>query len=227
MRARFLSFGGIGAVMLTSDEKRAAVRRIMKERGLTQAGWAQAAGMRESTLRAFVKGSTRNLRSDTEQKLAEAAGFHSADQMYGLDYGPPPARFRVWVKGYLGAGNAIQLFEAMGENEGFYEVSRPLGVSPDVELFAMEIRGGSMPPFRDGDVIYCEKRDHVDLGAVLGEPCAVETMQGEMLFKEVRRGYEPDTYNLLSWDGSPPRENVRIRRAMPFVSVVRKGRSGL
>lgn len=212
--------------MLDSDQKREAVRRFMDTRGLSVSGWAKAADIPESTLRMYLKGVSRNMRSDTERKLASAAGV-TVDALYGLDYGAPLARHQVWVKGYLGAGNAIQLFEAMGENEGFYEVSRPPGVHGDVKLIAMEIRGGSMPPWRDGDVVYCQQRDHVDVQAILGEACMVELADGGMLFKEVQQGYEPGTFNLLSWDGSPMRMNMKIRRAMPMVAVVRKAQARL
>ena len=212
--------------MLDADEKRDALKRFMTGRGLTVSGWANAAGIPESTLRMYLKGASRNMRSDTERKLAHAAGC-TVDALYGLDYGAPHARHQVWVKGYLGAGNAIQLFEAMGENEGFYEVARPPGVHGDVKLVAMEIRGGSMPPWRDGDVVYCEQRDHVDVQAILGEACMVELEDGGMLFKEVQQGYEPATFNLLSWDGSPMRMNMKIRRAMPMIWAARKAQARL
>lgn len=205
--------------MLSSDEKRAAFQRIMDRKGLTQTGWARAAALPESTLRMFLSGATRNLRSDTENRLAQAAGFHSADHMYGLDYGPPPKPMQVWVKGYIGAGNEVRLFEAMGENEGFYLVDRPPGSRSDRKLFAMEVRGASMPPFRDGDVLYIEERDLYEADQLIGLRCMVETADNGIMFKELRRGYEPGTFNLISWDGSPPKENVRLARAMPIVSV--------
>lgn len=205
--------------MLTPDEKRAALQRIMASKALTQTGWARAAELPESTLRMFLSGATRNLRSDTETRLARAAGFHSADHMYGIDYGPPPKPMQVWVKGYIGAGNEVRLFEAMGENEGFYQVDRPPGVKNGRKLFAMEIRGASMPPFRDGDVLYIEERDLYEADQLIGLRCMIETADGVILFKELRRGYEAGTYNLISWDGSAPRENVTLKRAMPIVNV--------
>lgn len=208
------------------EEQREALKRFMDARGLNPHAWAKAAKVPDSTLRSYLRGQTNSLKSHVERKLADAAGV-SVDAMYGRDYGAPLARHQVWVKGYLGAGNAIQLFEAMGENEGFYEVSRPPGVHGDVRLIAMEIRGGSMPPWRDGDVVYCEQRDHVDVQAILGEACMVELADGGMLFKEVQQGYEPGTFNLLSWDGSPMRQNMKIRRAMPMVAVVRKAQARL
>ncbi|WP_375549472.1 helix-turn-helix transcriptional regulator [Oceanicaulis alexandrii] len=212
--------------MMNADEKRDALKRFMTGRGLTVSGWAKSAGIPESTLRMYLKGASRNMRSDTERKLADAAGC-SVDALYGLDYGAPLARHQVWVKGYLGAGNVIQLFEAMGESEGFYEVSRPPGVYGDDKLVAIEIRGGSMPYWRDGDVVYCQQLNHLDAQAILGEACMVELEDGGMLFKEVQQGYEPGTFNLLSWDGSPMRMNNRIRRAMPMVAVVRKAQARL
>ncbi|HBU63746.1 MAG TPA: hypothetical protein DEB67_15020 [Oceanicaulis sp.] len=209
--------------MLDSDEKREAVRRFMDTRGLSVSGWAKAADIPESTLRMYLKGVSRNMRSDTERKLAAAVGV-TVDALYGLDYGAPLARRLVWVKGYLGAGNAVQLFEAMGENEGFYQVQHPSVVTDDVELFAMEIRGGSMYPWKNGDVVFCEKRDHIDLQAIIGETCMVELEDGGMLLKDVEHGYEPGTFNLISWDGSPMMQNMRIRHAMPVIATVKKNK---
>lgn len=210
------------------DQRCAAFRRIMKARfGLKgAAAIARATGVRPTTLRSYFDRKTDALSARTEHTIARALGV-SVDALYGEDYGPVKPARRVWVKGYVGAGNAVELFEAMGEREGFYEVARPFGADPDLELFAMEIRGGSMPPFRDGDVIYCEQHETLDAARILGEPCVVETIDGRILFKDVRRGYEPGTFNLLSWDGGPPLENERLKRAMPFVSVVRKGRVNL
>lgn len=203
------------------EEQRQALKRFMDARGLNPHAWAKAAGVPDSTLRSYLRGQTNSLKSHVERKLANAAGV-SVDAMYGRDYGAPLARRSIWVKGYLGAGNAVQLFEAMGENEGFYQVQHPSVVKDDVELFAMEIRGGSMYPWKDGDVVFCEKRDHIDLSAIIGETCMVELEDGGMLLKDVQHGYEPGTFNLISWDGSPMMQNVRIRRAMPVVANVKK-----
>jgi hypothetical protein len=209
-----------------SDEQRAALKRFMAARGLNTHAWAKSAGVPDSTLRSYLRGQTNSLKSHIERKLAGAVGV-TVDALYGRDYGPPLPGARVWVKGYLGAGNAIRLFDAMGENEGFYEVTRPPGINAEVRLIAMEIRGGSMPPWRDGDVVYCQDRDYVDTDLILGEACLVELEDGGMLFKEVRQGYKPGTFNLLSWDGSAPQENVRIRRAMPMIAAVRGAQARL
>lgn len=209
------------SVMSEIDDQRAALKRFMMANGLNTHAWAKAAGVPDSTLRTYLEGRTQSLKSHVEVKLARAAGV-SVDALYGRDYALPREMRTVWVKGFLGAGNAVVHFEVMGEREGYYEVNRPFGVDPLLEIDAMEVRGGSMPPYRDGDVIYYERRDGADLDAIIGEPCVVELAEGGMVFKEVRRGYEAGTVNLHSWDGSPPKENVRIRRAMPFVAGVRK-----
>jgi transcriptional regulator with XRE-family HTH domain len=217
-----------------ADERRAAFIRLMRERhGIeTPTELARLAGVAPTTIRSYWPGrgeaepQSGSLSSRTEAKIARALGV-TVDSLYDEDYGPPPEAARVWVKGYIGAGNTVLNFEAMGENEGFYEVARPPGVAGGVNLVAAEIRGGSMPPWRDGDVVYCEARDHVDIDSVLGEACLVELADGGTVFKDVRRGYEPGTFNLHSWDGRPPMENQRIVRAMPMVSVVRKRQAAL
>ena len=198
----------------------------MSQLGLSISSWAQRADLPESTLRTFLNSVTRNMRSDTEARLARAAGFRSADHMYGIDYGPALAHQRVWVKGYAESGNSVSLFEALGEREGYYEVARPPSTDPDLPLVAVELRGGALAPFRDGDVIYCEQRRGVD-DDVIGQPCLVVTASDEPLLREVRRGYELGRYNLIGWHGEPLRENVELARAMPIISVVRKDRASL
>lgn len=205
-----------------SDERFDAFKRVMARHGLTTAAAiSRASGVSETTLRAYFQRRTKSLSSRNEAKIAKALGL-TTDALYDEDYQPVSSPGgRVWVKGYVGAGNGVMLFEAMGEGEGFYEVSRPTVVKPGLKLGALEIRGGSMPPARDGDIIYYEEIDGIEPELILGEDCIVETEDGELLFKEVRRGYELGTFNLISKDGSPIRENVRLKRALPYVCTVR------
>lgn len=199
------------------DSRRAAFIATMQRLGLTAFQWAQRAGVPPNTLYSFINGQTASLRGVTEKKLAMAAGI-SVDALYGEDHGAPDKP--VWVIGYAGAGGAIELQTVFGRHEGIYEAARPPGLGPDEDLAAFEIRGLSMPPAGDRWVIYVRRRERADLDEVNGRACVVETADGELLFKTVRRGYEPGTFNLESWNGAAPIENVRLRRAQPVVAIV-------
>ncbi|MGP1276026.1 MAG: hypothetical protein ACQRW7_11465 [Caulobacterales bacterium] len=179
---------------------------------------ARASGVPATTLRSYFSGKADTLNSRNEMKIARALGL-SVDALYGEDYSSQ-GQNRVWVKGYLGAGGGITPFEGLAQGQGFYDVAYPTGAAPGMKLAAMEIRGFSMPPAQDGWLVYYEERGHVDLDAILNRPCVVELKTGDLVFKTVRRGFQPGRFSLHSWDGREPMDDVEIRRAMPIVALV-------
>lgn len=208
----------VATVNELDDIRRKALQRTMERAGLTIAAWSRMAQIPDSTLRSYLAGTTRSLRTDTARKLARAIGL-SVDALYGEDYSSH-GQNRVWVKGFLGAGGGITPFEGLAQGQGFYDVAYPMGAAPGMKLAAMEIRGYSMPPAQDGWLVYYEERGHVDLDAILNRPCVVELKTGELVFKTVRKGFQPGRFSLHSWDGREPMEDVEIRRAMPIVALV-------
>lgn len=59
--------------LIILDKHRAAFARFQKERGLKNDPWAKKAGIKEGTIRAFLKGKTRSMKMETLGKLAIAA----------------------------------------------------------------------------------------------------------------------------------------------------------
>ena len=55
-----------------SDRQRAAIKDFMASRNLKPRPWCEKAKVAEGTLRAFLKGATRSLTTDTLAKLAQA-----------------------------------------------------------------------------------------------------------------------------------------------------------
>jgi len=192
--------------------RREALRRFMKARGLNMNKWAKLAGVPETTLRSYLSGRSKSLRGITEKKLATAAET-TVSGLYGEDYDSPSIK-DVWVKGIVGAGAKVTLWgPGMGEGEGYSRVPWPIGIPMNEDLIAFEIRGDSMPPYSDGDLVYVEVSDAVPGPEIIGKLCVVELDNGDMLVKMVRRGCTTGRYNLHSFDGRPPIEDAVVIKA--------------
>jgi phage repressor protein C with HTH and peptisase S24 domain len=64
-----------------ADKKRAALRAFIERNNLTPTRWAEDAGIRESTLRNYLKGISSSLTHSTAEKLAARAGV-TVDQLF-------------------------------------------------------------------------------------------------------------------------------------------------
>ncbi len=205
-----------------SDTRRAAFKRLMQDRGLNSASLSRLSGVPESTLRTYLSGKkTVSLNARNERKIAQALNL-SVPALYGEDYDSPTVK-EVWVKGLVGAGARIKLWSpGMGEGEGYSRVPWPPGVPMTEDLIAFEIRGESMPPYNDGDLVFLEQSDALPGPELHGKLCVVELDSGELLIKTVRRGYTEGRFNLHSTDGRPPIEDARVVKAQRVRAIVLK-----
>lgn len=200
------------------DNRRAAFRRVMIRLGLnTAAAIERATGVPATTIRSYLGGQSDSLSARNEHKLCGALGISIYD-LYEEGEFQPTGR-RVWVKGFIQPGARIAAFAQVGETEGYYAVTYPSQIRPGLTLAAMELRGGLMPPAQDGWLIYYDEAQ-TDPALALGQACVVETVDGDMLVRIVRRGFEPGRYSLHSWDGAPPAEDVPLKRAMPILAMI-------
>ena len=194
----------------------------MLDRGLNPTKWGRMAGVSEGTIRKYLTGTGgKTLNAITEKKLATAAGV-TVSGLYGEDYDSPIVK-DVWVKGIVGAGAKVTLWDSgMGEGEGYSRVPWPPGVPMTEDLIAFEIRGDSMPPYEPGDLVYLEESDALPGPEIINKVCVVELENGDLLIKKVRRGYAPGRYNLHSFDGRPPIEDAHVVKAARVRAVVLK-----
>lgn len=193
-----------------TERRRKALRAFMASRGLSAAGWAKSAGIPASTLQSFLQGRSQSLRGENEQLLAAAIGV-SVTQMYESD-----SVNLVPLVGKIGAGAIVIPFDGDEGVMGYVEAP------PDTAskgLIAYEIDGFSMPPFKPGHKVFARG----DCGAVadecLNDMCIVQIENGPRLFKILRKGYEPGTFNLESLDGEPPIENARLAWVAPVIGA--------
>lgn len=186
----------------------------MEGRGLKPHPWAQAAGLRSSTLYNFLAGKSATLSSESLERLAQAAGA-SVDEILGRERSVSADRAVPlrWTVGILG-----RLYKMEKEEI----VDRPAGVDGEVALEAARIEGDGLHPLRAGWVVYYE-REPRDPSALVGK-LAVVLVDGKPapMVREIRKGSQAGLYNLLSWSAAPM-EDVSVDSAHLVVSIAQPG----
>lgn len=127
----------------------------------------------------------------------------------------------VPVVGYIGAGETVIAVDDHAKGAGLDMVKRPAGVSIEIPLVALTIRGDSMRPLRDGWLVYYSKDvDGID-GDCLNQLCVVRLVDGRTLLKELRRGYSIGRFNLHSWAaGTSVIEDAEVEWASKVLAIV-------
>lgn len=197
-----------------AERRRAALRRIMKEFGLSVNGWAVKAKVAESALREFLNDESKSLSDRTYAKLA-AAIDRSPEYVRGES--SAPADLPLW--GYAGAGERIHLFD--GDNPPPLEmIEAPPGLQNGA---AVIVRGDSMMPrLRQGDVIFFEQ-EHMPPERLLNQECVVQLPGGTILVKQLSRGSRRNRYHLVSINPSVRvMEDEAVEWAAP-IQWIRRG----
>lgn len=183
----------------------------MERTGRNVAEVARHSGVPQTTLYSFLSGKAASLKATTEARVAASYNV-TIDEMFGANL---PAAF-VAVRGKVGA--RAEVYPLDEASEPAYQVALPPTLEATGDYVAFEIEGFSMPPARPGWVIIFRNQS-ADPFEMIGYPVLVDLEDGRRLFKIMRRGYEPGRWNLESWDGSEPIENVRITACLPFVAM--------
>lgn len=127
---------------------------------------------------------------------------------------PPSVR----IMGYVGAGAVIDPIANLADQEFPEDISLPLGDEAD----ALIVKGDSQwPRFMDGEIILVARKaslpeDLVNCYAM------VQTLDGRVLIKIVRRSGRPDEW-LLESHNAPP-EITRLLLAREYLGTLSPGR---
>lgn len=208
------------------ERSRAALVSFMDARALKPHPWAQAAGLRSSTLYNFLAGRSHSLSSDSLQRLAKAAGV-TVDELLGGEPaaaqqqgrpqeagtpGPPTSGGSVAIRWLVG------IYGRLFPMEKDVIVSRPVGLPDGVEVVAARIDGDGLHPIpTDWMVFFAAQSKPPE--EVLGKICVVRIRGStQAMVREVRRGSAAGLYTLLSWAASPM-ENVEVLEAHPVLSI--------
>lgn len=171
---------------------RAQLQRIMSRKDVKPTTLSLRVGTSKTLVKDLME-KTDDVKLGTLQKLADALEVDLSELLQ---------KPFVPIGGYIGAGGHV-IFEDFGESfEPDILVPRPPHISGS--LIALMVRGVSMlPRYRDGDIIYIQrKHDGVD-EADIGEDCAVRLESGETFIKQLTKGSTPGRFTLLSLNAEP------------------------
>lgn len=172
---------------------------------------ARAFGWTTSTYLAHENG-TRGITQKAANRYGRALRCNPAWIMYGGDVNRN-GQVTVPVVGYLGAGMEVYYVDDHEKGAGMDVVEAP----PDLDEFnlvALKVKGDSMRPLREGTIVYYRKEQDGVPDNALNDLCVVRLADGRTLLKELRRGYSPGRFNLMSWaHGMEPMEDQQVEWA--------------
>ncbi|TXL80359.1 helix-turn-helix domain-containing protein [Vineibacter terrae] len=123
------------------------------------------------------------------------------------------------VVGYVGAGAEVELVDSYAKGGGLSEAPCPPGTHPK-KTVAVIVRGDSQAPMiTDGWIIFYSRDPEPDLAAIVGKLCVVKIADGPVMLKQVKRGYSPGKFNLLS-SNAPMIEDVALEWAAPTLAML-------
>ena len=185
------------------------IRKIRKEKGITQAALAQAAGLSQPFLSLLERKADRAPSMETLVAIAAALGVRTSDLID--DAAPVP------VVGRVGAGARVPLVAVSENGEGLYQVACPPGLPLDARMVAVEIEGDSMlPAYKAGDILFYTREFMGVPGEAVGSVCVCEDEDGDAWVKYVKHGSAPGHFHLISLN--PLADNmfdVRLKWAAP------------
>ena len=183
---------------------RAALRRVMAQKGIRNKPLAKMAGLGETSVRDLLDNEDRDIKLGTLHKIAGALEISIDDLLGGA---------AVVVVGKVGAGGNV-IFEEVAHGL----VPRPPGLGGNLE--ALEVSGSSMlPRYSSGDIVYISRaHDGVNPDDV-GEYCAVRLTTGETYIKQLTYGSRPGFFTLRSLNDEDIID-VEIEWATPIIFVL-------
>lgn len=177
------------------DARDNRIAEFRKKARLSQARLAQAVGTGRSTIVKLERG---------EMRLTTVWMRRIADQLQvrpsALISDEIPRE--VEIMGYVGAGTKVYPLDDQMRRQG---ETVPCPIALDAEkTAAVIVRGDSMLPLEDGWVLYYTRMfEGVPIDAV-GHLCVVQLANdGPIYVKQLRRGYAPNHFNLLSTNADP------------------------
>lgn len=192
------------------------LRKIRESLGLNQAEMAKSIGVEQPSVSRYERD-----QSDPEDAVLLKYCTLSGHTLSELRYGRViKTSRRVKVIGYVGAGEAVVPIDDHAQGAG-ESAPFPEGISPSETLVAVRIKGESMRPMRDGWLLYYKREQEQGVpDDCLNQLCIVGLADGQVLVKEIRRGYQKGRYNLHSWTaGVDVREDQNVLWAAKVLSI--------
>lgn len=200
---------GVPAMLYSMSTMGDRIRLVRKERKLSQTAVADAAGVKYQTIQDLEKnksvGSTRIL------AIARTLGVTPEWLQQGKGEKYSNTREAMLV-GEVGAAAEVVRFD-----EGVVMEGTPVPPGSSA-VNAARVRGESMPPFRDGWLIfYGAEHQHI-LEDCIGKLCVVGLKDGTTLVKILHYGSRKGLFDLESWN-APMRRDVKVEWASRVTDI--------
>lgn len=189
------------------------VKGLRRHMRLKQAEFANRTGVEQATVSRWENGAEPEFENRSQlNALAQEADYPAFDSLRVAT---------LPVKGYVGAGAEVILFEDHPDHSNFDDIEAPPGITDGIALI---VRGDSMyPKYEDGEVIVVSKREY-PLDSLLHEICYVQLADGRAYLKILGRGSEKGFYTLRSHN-APDITDVVVDWAFPVEWVRPRRRS--
>lgn len=192
--------------------------RILEDEGIRPATLAREAGLGVTLIRDLFRYQS-SPRIVTAQAIADALG-RSIDEIIAIGGGAAASTARpVAIVARAGAGAEVFPIDDHARGDGLYHVTRPVQLRGR-SVVGIEIVGDSMAPtYQPGDIVFYERNSHegVPDGAI-NRICIAEDDQGRVWLKQVKRGVDPGTFNLISLNPAGDHiHGVRLKWAAPVL----------
>ena len=187
------------------------LRHLRERRGWTQEFVARMASMAQQTYQRYEAGD-RRLKADQLPLFAQVFGVEPSEVIYET------AGRQLSIVGYVGAGAEVFPIDELPEWDTQYVVNCPRECDP-ADTEALIVEGDSMLPIEPSSIIFVSKSRSLSGNEIVGKLCVVKLRDGRQLLKQVRRGYQPNRFNLISTNAAPI-EDVEIDRAARVLSIV-------
>lgn len=196
--------------------KQAFIQHVVDMTGLSPSRLATESGIAHTTLTRFMnKSEGSELKGSNLDAIARKGGYASYEDYVRRVLKEPK---KVPVVGYVGAGAEVHTIDDRALGQGIEDaVDAPLGLE-HVPMVAVRIRGESMLPLKDGWLLFYTRSCDGVLDECLNELCIVKIKDGPTYVKELKRGYQPGLFNLLSYNAAMI-EDVEIEWAGKVIDI--------
>ncbi len=192
------------------------IRLLRESLNRMQTEFAAMLGIDQSTVARWESG--RTPKAHHVARLASLAGLHPLEFIFGRPLGA--GRATAPIVGYVGAGQQVFTVDDHALGAGLDEVESPVSnASGGPPVVAVRIRGDSMHPMKDGWLLFYTRDSDGVPAECVGRLCVLQVAdEGPALVKEIRRGYQPGTFTLVSWNAAPM-EDVALAWAAPVLAI--------
>lgn len=138
---------------------------------------------------------TRTLEIHEAAAMASYLNVSMTELLLAFRVTKPRIVERIAVQGYVGADDAVILYQDQKAGEGYDEIESPF---PGYTGVVVKIRGSSMRPrYKDGELVAYHPNG-ADVSLMVGKECFVKLVDGRFVLKILQKGSEANRYTLVS-----------------------------